>query len=314
VDAVAITRELSRRRLLVAVGLVLGLVCAIVIAYQVTPGLPPKLDKRQYTVGLASAEILVDSPNSQVIDLGAGRVHTDVDALTTRARLLANLMATSPLKDQIARAARIDPRTFVADAPSLGPSLKASPIDARTAGPRTNRMTVYYNESLPIITATAQAPSVGVAARIASSARSELRRYLGSVAAQDKVPDARRLVVEPLGSPLRGIAQRGRSPVLAGFAALLVLVLWCGGIVLTANFARRWRRAAAEEAMRELDERPATPRPPASDGPSTGPGAVAPPPARSVLAPLAPAVAPPARVVGKRPRRPVRRGRRKNAA
>jgi hypothetical protein len=295
VDAVAILRELSRRRLLVALGLVLGLVCGIAIAYHVTLGLPPKLDKRQYTVGLASAEVLVDSPNSQVIDLGAGRVHTDVGALTTRARLLANLMATSPLKDQIARAAKIDPRTFVADTPSLGPSVKAAPIDAPAAGPRTNRMTVYYNETLPIITATAQASSEDVAARIASSAVGELDRYLGSVAAQDKVPDARRLVVEPLGPALHGTAQRGRSRVLAGFAALLVLLLWCGGIVLTANFARRWRQAAAEEARRELDEGPATAGPPAADGPS------------------ARAPAPPARVVAKGPQRAVRR-KRKNAA
>jgi hypothetical protein len=247
VESVKILRLLWRHRLFVAVGVALALVIGIVIAYKVTLGLPPSFESRQYTVGVASAEVLVDSPSSQVADLGGGRVRTDVVALTARARLLANLMAASPLKDEIARSARVDPRTFVASAPSSDPTEKPTTIQVPPTGPEANVLTVYFNETLPIITADAQAPDETTAARIASAAVAELGTYLKSVAALDKVPDARKLVVDPLGEARFGTVQRGARKLYAILAFVLVLMLWCGAIVLTARLARGWRQAAAEE-------------------------------------------------------------------
>ena len=55
---------------------------------------PPKLESRQYHVGVASARVLVDTPDSQVVDLNP----KGADALSSRASLLANLMASSPVK------------------------------------------------------------------------------------------------------------------------------------------------------------------------------------------------------------------------
>jgi hypothetical protein len=193
-----------------------------------------------------------------------------VGALTTRARLLANLMATSPLKDRIARAAGVDRRTFVADSPSLGPSQKPADVDVAEAGPRTNRMTVYYNETLPIITANAQATTEDVAARISSAAVKQLGLYLRSVAAQDRVPDARRLVVDRLGPARHGTVRRGSSGLVAAIAALVALGLWCGGIVLTTDLARRWRHIAAEEERTEwaVTPRPLAPSPEPAPPPS----------------------------------------------
>ncbi|HEV7883583.1 MAG TPA: hypothetical protein VGO81_08430 [Solirubrobacteraceae bacterium] len=262
-EAVKILRLLWRHRLFVAVGVALALVVGISIAYKVTLGLPPTFESRQYTVGVASAEVLVDSPSSQVADLGGGRVRTDVVALTARARLLANLMAASPLKDEIARSARVDPRTFVASAPSLDPSEKPSTLEVPPTGPKANVLTVYFNETLPIITADAQAPDENVAARISSAAVAELGTYLKSVAVLDKVPDARKLVVDPLGAARFGTVQRGARKLYAVLAFMLVLMLWCGAIVLIARLARGWHQAAAEEEQ---------------DGDPAGPPAESPPP------------------------------------
>jgi hypothetical protein len=252
VEAVRILRQLWRQRLLAGAGLVLALVCGILMMYRLTVGLPPMFESRQYTVGVAAAEVLVDSPSSQVIDLGGGHVRTDVGVLTTRARLLASIMATSPLKDQIARAAAIDPRTFVADAPSLGPTEKPSTVEVAQAGPRGNAMTVYYNETLPIITAEAQAATEHVAARIASSAIDELSRYLTSVGAKDRVPDVRRLVVKPLGPARHATVKRGPSPLVVAVATLLLFCAWCAGIIVATRVARRWRQVAADEQRGEL--------------------------------------------------------------
>jgi hypothetical protein len=269
VEAVKILRQLWRRRLLVVVGLVLAQIVGITIGFKVNLGIPPKFESRQYTVGVAAAELLVDSPSSQVIDLGGGHVRTDVGVLTTRARLLASIMATSPLKDRIARAAAIDPRMFVADAPSLGPTQKPSTVEVAQASPRGNAMTVYYNETLPIITADAQAATEDVAARIASSAIKELSRYLTSVGAKDRVPDARRLVVKPLGPARHATVKRGPSRLIVAVAVLLLFGAWCAGIILVTRVAHRWRQVAADEQRGELADAegsggsgpPATPHP-----------------------------------------------------
>lgn len=271
-DAVAVLRQLWHHRLFVAVGTALALIVAILISYKVSIGLPPSFESRQYQVGIASAEVLVDSPSSQVADLGGGKIRTDVTALTGRARLLANLMAARPVKDQIARRAGVDPRTFVATAPSIEPSQKPTTLEAAPAGQRTNVLTVYFNETLPIITADAQGPTAAIAARISTAAVAELGEYLKSVAALDKVPDARQLVVDPLGPARFGTVQRGPGKPMAAIAFVLIFALWCGGIILVSKLASGWRQAAQKERQDDAPE----------DGPAvTGPWFPEPPRTRT---------------------------------
>lgn len=271
---VSVLRELWSRRLLVAIGFAMSLVLAILLMYEVTPGLPPTFESRQYAAGVASAEVLVDSPNSQVADIGGGKVRIDVTALAARAQLLATLMVASPLKDQIARSAGIDPRTFVASAPSSNPS-QGPPMLEPSPGPRANALMVFYNGAVPIIRADAQAADEQVAARISSAAVAVLGEYLTSVAALDKVPDARQLVIDPLGPARSVTVVRGPATLVAVMAFVLVLGLWCTGIVLAAHLARGWREAAA-------DEQPAGSQAPgqdaadvAADPPRPAPGMVA---------------------------------------
>ena len=257
-EAVAILRQLWRNRLLVSVGLALALSIGIVIVYRVNIGLPPTFESRQYEVGVASAELLVDSPSSQVVDLSGGRVATDVHALSGRARLLANLMATSPLKDQIARRARVDPQTFTASVPSLGgPAPPPSPLAPSTKTPWSNSLTVSFNEELPIITAVGQAATPARAARISAAAVAQLGTYLKSVAATQNVPDANQLVISPLGRARSAVVQHGPSRILALAAVIVFLAAWCAGIVLVSRLARDWRQAAADEQLGERDKRPA---------------------------------------------------------
>lgn len=260
-DAVTLLRLLWRQRLLMAVGLVVALVVGIILTYKVSPGLPPAFESRQYQVGIASAGVLVDSPSSQTIDLSGGQSKADVASLSARARLLANLIATSPLKDQIARRARIPVDTMIAAAPtSDGIATKPSPLatgetKVRATDPEAHVLTVYVNEALPIITADAQAPTPAIAARISSAAVAELSLYLQSVAAADRVPDARQLVVKPLGPAKSATVQRGPRRLLSIMASLFVFGLWAGGIVLVSSLARGWR-AVSEAEGQAPGERP----------------------------------------------------------
>ena len=97
-EAITILRELWRLRYLVFLGAILALAIALMTAYRISLA-PPKLESRQYHVGVASARVLVDTPDSQVVDLNP----KGADALSSRASLLANLMASSPVKTIIAR-------------------------------------------------------------------------------------------------------------------------------------------------------------------------------------------------------------------
>src|SRR4051812_44033604 len=110
--AVTVLRELWRRRRAVGVGVAYALVVVILMTFRVSLGLPPTIESRQYDAGIAASDVLIDSPNSQIVDVGGGSTDVegatiDLSGLSTRARLLANLMSNSPLKDRIARAAGI---------------------------------------------------------------------------------------------------------------------------------------------------------------------------------------------------------------
>jgi len=257
-DAVAILRQLWRYRLFVAVGMAVALLVGLLMSYQVTLGLPPKFENRQYEVGIASAAVLVDSPNSQVTDLGAGQNRADVGSLSARARLLANLMATSPLKDRIAARARLPSSILVALAPSEVPDAAPSPLDTgttvRPTDPDANILNVQVNEALPIITANAQAPRAATAARISSAAVAELSLYLRQTAASESVPNVRQLIIKPLGVARSTTAERGPRRMVGAVVSAMLFAFWCVGILGVVGLARGWRQAAEVETLQARGE------------------------------------------------------------
>ena len=103
-DTVKILRELTRHRLLLSAACLLALLVGAAVLY--TPSLPPK--SRDYTVGVASASILLDTPSSQVVDVAP----RGSDTLGNRANLLASLMVDGDVKNTIAHDAGINPPTI----------------------------------------------------------------------------------------------------------------------------------------------------------------------------------------------------------
>jgi hypothetical protein len=268
---VSVLRELWSRRLLVAVGLAFALGVATLMAFSVTLGAPPDFKSRQYNVGIASAAVLIDSPSSQVADLGGGSEagpQADVGSLSARARLLANLMSTSPLKDRIARRAGVAPSTLIARAPA-GAGITPDPVTPLSTGstispsdPRANILTITVNETLPILSADSQAPDADIAAKISAAAVTELPLYLKSVASTDRVPNAQQLVIKPLGSARYATVQHGPRRMFAIIAAIVLFCLWCAGILVISGFARAWRQASEDESHGPLPTTAARQAPP----------------------------------------------------
>lgn len=92
-------RLLWARRWLTALALGAAIIVGVLVSYRVTLSLPPKLHTRAHYVGEASAQVLIDSSHSQVADLNPG----PAIPLYTRATLLADLLATSPIDQAIAQ-------------------------------------------------------------------------------------------------------------------------------------------------------------------------------------------------------------------
>lgn len=255
-DIVTILRELWRLRIPVAAVALIAVVIGGLIAYRA--GVPPQ--RRQYEIGVATARALVDTPSSQVADLGIAKEGTDPVSLPTRAALLANLLTTSPLREEIAERSGVSPDRLiaVADTPTDFPQQKKAPL---TSGATVSAddssasvLTVHTDAELPFITVDSQAPNARTAARLADDAIDVLEEHLATVVNDEGVPATRRLVVKKLGAAGAATETRGPSRMVALIVAFVLFGVGCALVVGGSALAREWRRASAfERALGDPD-------------------------------------------------------------
>jgi hypothetical protein len=253
--AVAILRELWRHRVVLMLAAPLAVLVGLSVGYKVM--FPPELQSRRYEVGVAAATALVDTPSSQVVALG-GRDVSQAATLPGRAALLASLLTTSPLREQIARRAGVPARLLIATAPPPDGTTAAPAADRLATGasvrpddPRASVLTLSTALTLPMIAVDTRAPDAATAARVANAALATLESYLDSVVSTESVPAARRLVVEQLGPAQSATAHRGPPPLLGIFAAIAFLGVVCAVVLMVSALARDWRRMTALERLSE---------------------------------------------------------------
>ena len=243
-------RELWRRRRLILVGAAVALFAALLTIYRVSP--PFGLESKQYEAGLATVQVLVDSPQSQVVDLGEESPEVDggtVDfgGLSTRSRLLANLMANSPLHERIADAAAIPADKLIVNAPvgpdgtppvrpATSPKIKPTDRDAYVLG-------LFVDETLPLITVRAEAPDPREAKRLAGAAVDRLRAYVDSIASDAGVPRVWELEVSAVGPAQSETVVKGPRRLDALLAFFVLLCVWCAAIVTVPLLLAAWREA-----------------------------------------------------------------------
>jgi hypothetical protein len=256
---VTLLRQLLRHKVLLALALVAGIAVGIVMSYRVT--LPFKLESRQYHVGIASARVLVDTPSSQIVDLGAPAVDkapaVDIGVLSARANLLASLMTSSPIKDEIARAAGVADGTLLTPTSASGggaaPALSGE--DISESSPEANvlraSVPVLASGSIPIIAVETQAPDPGTAAKIADQSVTVLRDQLDTLAGTEAIPADRRVTIRELGPARSTLQLRGPSRVIAVAAALFTFLAGCSLILLLAALINGWRSITAQERSGE---------------------------------------------------------------
>jgi hypothetical protein len=246
IGPVTVTLQLWRRKWWLIPVLVVAVGAGLLVADQ------------RYSVELTSAEVLVDTPSSQTVDLGTtGRdapAVSDFDTLATRARLLGSLMSGGSLKEAIADGAGLRPDQLVVVPPagppdseptSVGPGLSKVPDSDAVI------LTLSTDGVLPILRITAQAPDRALAEELSRTSVRELERYVGTVAAAEEVPEARRLVVQPIGGPRVATETRGPSVPLALLAALAVFAAGCAALLAVS----RVRGTTGDEGAEPLPDR-----------------------------------------------------------
>src|SRR3954454_20798783 len=165
----------------------------------------------------------------------------------------------SPLKDEIAAKAGINPDQMIAISPaqaSPAPGTQVTAPDTSNPNIRVLRATVptLQNGQVPMISVQTQAPSADEAAKLANAAIEVLQKHLQSVAATDRVPAERQLVVRQLGPGRAVVSTRGPGKKMAAIAVIPIFGAGCGTILLLVALIGGWKEAS------ELERNP-RPRP-----------------------------------------------------
>lgn len=246
-DLVKLLRELWRLRRYVAGVCVLALLAG------------GALISREYTVGVATTRILVDTPSSQVVDVspkGSGLI-------ALQANLLATIMVDGTIKSAIAQRVGVQPNQLVGLTTAATESSASEPSSSGSApvsvpsGPSVYALTSQIltdnaGNNLPIIQLSAQAPTATTASRLANAAITSLSDYVASKAAAERIPHSDRLDINGLNSSPAATEVRGPSKIIGVVVVLLVILIGCSTILGIQALVRGWRAASAREQAKTV--------------------------------------------------------------
>jgi hypothetical protein len=270
-DVIGAIRVLRTHRLLVFAALLISVAIGVFACYKVTPKLPPKFESRRTEIGLSTAQVLIDTPQSQIADTNAV---ADDPGIYAQATLLADVMATAPVQQEISQALKLPPGVLVVTPPpsSIAVPIRASPLAvAGTAlsGRGVWKLSVSTDPSLPIIGFSGSAPTVADAGRLVDEAMKILPARLDLVASAQHIPGSRKLVVNVIDPTRVGVGWAGArksTGILVAVAVFFILLLAiilifkrdayapdAGEPSLGHRGVRRARTAAAALAVGERD-------------------------------------------------------------
>ena len=237
--------QLWRRRIAVVAVVAIAFVVSLALAYKVSV-LPPGLSHRSISNGSAETHILVDSPRSSVADL-----NRSFDPLVARAQVFAELMATAPVIDRIAKIAGVPASAITASDDNSTLNVPTSEIEP-TASVRANQITgegLHYRLTFraepeqPTVTVFGQAPSAEQAIKITNAAAKGAAAWVRDTQDRQLVPDSRRTQLTQLGAATGGTVNSGASRIVSALAFVAIIGVGCLLILLVGNTIPAVRRA-----------------------------------------------------------------------
>lgn len=239
-------RELGRRRRLLALGVLIAVAASILSVYRFEGG---KLKSRSLQYAAATTQVLVDSEPSVL-----GNVTQSSEALSARAQVYANFMASPAILDIIARQVGLSGDQLYAAGPvnAQEPRVEQEPTALKrnveiTGETKPYRLNYEAQGNLPSVTIYSQAPTTSVAIGLANAAVVGLQRYVASVESGGTIPKRSRVVIRQLGPASGGVVDGGISKTLAIMVFVMVFLLWCVLMLVAARFGQTWRASAAVE-------------------------------------------------------------------
>jgi hypothetical protein len=235
-------KMLWRRRRLVALGGVVALIAAILSVYTVSI-FPPSLTSRTNVFATASAQILVDTPDSSFADLSY-----ELEPLETRAAVFARFLANPAAMDLISQQSGIPAYEIEAQ----GPYEQNLPLNEQepTAEERGTqiigdgalyRLRLENNPDLPIISVFAQAPTEKQAKALAAAAPAALRVYVKRLQEQQHTPKRDRVEIRPLGHATGGVVNAGANREIGLLVFFVVFAGWCLLMIPANTIIGGWR-------------------------------------------------------------------------
>jgi hypothetical protein len=230
------------------------LVAALVSAWSVQriSLFPPGLTPRSLEMATAATHVVVDTPTSSILDLRQDTY--SLEGLTNRAVLLGNIMASTPVLQEIAARADVPVERLEIEAP-LTPHNPRAPVEAghekRTSDILRStdqyRLTLQANPTVPMLDIYAETPSRDSAARLANASVDVLRKHLGELARAGAIPEGKQIQLRQLGSARGTIINKSVRWQVALVAFLVTLALSFATTIFVARVRDGWRKAVREE-------------------------------------------------------------------
>jgi len=236
-------RELAALRVGVALSLVLALVAALWSVERISL-FPPGVKERPLEIAAASTRVLVDAQTSTVLDLGTSTY--DLHALTNRALLVGNVMASAPVRSYIARRAGVDAARLQIIAPVTQDFPRPLSTDVRRSSKDIlksldeYRINIQVNPTVPVLDIYAEAPGVQAAQRLANGAVDGMKDYLSALGQQQGVPAGRQVHLSQLGSAHGGLVNARAGTKLAILTFIFVFCASCLATVAISRVRRGW--------------------------------------------------------------------------
>lgn len=200
---------------------------------------------RSTPTGTASVQLLVDSPQSALADL-----MQNTAPLTTRASLLAQVMSSQAVLEDVAATAGVPVGQLTAQGPygGSGQALDViTPAEARGSqllGEKARyRLNFVAQPDEPVVTASVQGPTALAAGRVAEGVLPGVQRYVAGLQEQGATKPARRVTIRQLGPAQVGTVNSSSRKALMAVGGLGVLLL---GLLALLGVESLRRRAPVE--------------------------------------------------------------------
>lgn len=248
-NSVLFLKELWRRRILVALAVVLSAAVAVLAVFQVSVS-PPSVSERSSVDAKGSIQVLVDSANSPIAN-----ARFNLSGLTARAGVFARVMSGGNVIKQISETTNIPLKQIEVAGPMPLPG-EAPGISEGPEKELPYRIEITQQTELPILTVVTKAPTVEEARALAAAAPQAISREVEGLQDQQGTPQGKRVEFRVLGPAQAAVVDNSSSKKLAAAIFIVLLVLFITLIVGMPRFAAAWRAADTDppEAGGEVAE------------------------------------------------------------